>query len=126
MSAPAQAPGRRESSWRVLRWMAAAGCLASTACGGSTDPGRMGVPVAGAWTYAGVQVAPAAAQLTGTLSFTSQTGAAVSGTFDVTEVGAAGQQRRLAGPISGHTVDSTTLDFDVLLGDVTRRHVGQV
>lgn len=86
----------------------------------------MGVPVVGNWNYVATQSSPLAAQLNGSLAFSGQTGAEISGTLDVIEVGTGGQQRRLAGPVSGRTVDSTTLDFDLILGDVTRRHVGQV
>lgn len=86
----------------------------------------MGVPVVGTWNYVATQGSPSAAQLNGSLAFSGQTGAEISGTLDVTEVDAGGASRRLDGPISGRTVDSTTLDFDLLLGDVSRRHVGQV
>ena len=86
----------------------------------------MGVPVVGSWSYVATQGSPSAAQLNGSLAFSGQTGAQISGTLDMIEVGVGGQQRRLAGPVSGRTVDSTTLDFDMLLGDVSRRHVGQV
>jgi hypothetical protein len=99
---------------------------AAVACLGPTDPGKMGVPVVGNWSYVAAQGSPSAAQLNGALAFSGQTGAQISGTLDVTEVGAGGVARHLAGPISGRTVDSTTLDFDLLLGDVMRRHVGQV
>ena len=86
----------------------------------------MGFPVVGTWSYVATQGSPSAAQLNGSLAFSGQTGAQVSGTLDVVEVGAGGLQRRLSGPVSGRTVDSTTLDFDLLLGDVSRRHVGLV
>ena len=99
---------------------------AVVACFGPTDPGKVGVPVVGSWSYVATQGAPAAAQINGSLAFSGQTGAQISGTLDAIEVGAGGQQRRLTGPVSGRTVDSTTLDFDLLLGDVSRRHVGQV
>jgi hypothetical protein len=110
----------------VLRWISAVVAGATVACIGSTDPGKMGVPVVGSWNYVAVQGSPSAAQLNGALAFSGQTGAQISGTLDVIEVGSGGQQRRLAGPVSGRTVDSTTLDFDLLLGDLSRRHVGQV
>lgn len=96
------------------------------ACAGSTDPGRPGVPVLGAWSYAGQQVAPGSASLVGSMSFSTQTGAQVGGSVDFVETDARGQQRRVAGPFSGRTVDSTTLDFEVILGAVSRRHVGKV
>jgi len=99
-------------------------CLA--ACGSATDAGKPGVPVVGTWSYSAQQVSPSTATLTGSLSFSSQVGAQISGTMDFTETDARGLQRRLAGPFAGRTVDSTTLDFELTLGAVTRRHVGRV
>lgn len=129
MSQRTAAPGRPQSSRRALQWIeritAIAG-LGAMACLGSTDPGKMGVPVLGTWSYTATQGSPSAAQLSGALAFSSQTGAQISGTLDVVETGVGGLQRRLAGPVSGRTVDSTTVDFDMLLGAVSRRHVGQV
>jgi hypothetical protein len=97
-----------------------------SACAGSTDPGRPGVPMLGAWSYAGQQVAPGTASLTGSISFSTQTGAQIGGSMDFVETDSRGQQRRIAGPFSGRTVDSTTVDFEVVLGSVSRRHVGKV
>jgi hypothetical protein len=96
------------------------------ACAGSTDPGRPGVPVVGGWSYAGQQVAPGSASLTGAISFSTQSGSKISGSVDFVEIDSRGQQRRVAGPFSGRTVDSTTLDFEVVLGALSRRHVGRV
>ena len=123
------APGRFQSPRRALQWMwkvAAISALGTVSCLGSTDPGRMGVPVLGTWSYTATQGSPTAAQLSGALAFSGQTGAQISGTLDMIETGAGGLQRRLTGPVSGHTVDSTTVDFDLLLGAASRRHVGQV
>jgi hypothetical protein len=106
--------------------VAVAALGAAAACLGSTDPGKMGVPVVGTWSYSATQGSPTAAQLNGALAFSDQTGAQISGTLDVIETGAGGAQRRIAGPVAGRTVDSTTVDFDMLLGTVSRRHVGQV
>lgn len=100
--------------------------LLAAGCVGSTDPGKAGVPVVGAWRYAARQTSPSDADLTGTLTFTQQSGASVAGAIDVVETDARGQSRRLAGPLAGRTVDSTTVDVDVTLGAATRRHVGQV
>jgi hypothetical protein len=129
MSTRRPAPGRRESSWRVLRLAWACSAVvsgAAAACFRPTDPGKLGVPVVGSWNYVATQASPSAAQLNGSLAFSGQGGSQISGTLDVIEIGAGGLRRRLAGPVSGRTVDSTTLDFDLLLGDVARRHVGQV
>jgi len=100
--------------------------IVSGGCSSTSDLGTSGVPVLGTWSYAGQQVAPNAASLTGSLLFTEQTGARIGGSTDVVESDARGQQRRLAGPFSGRTVDSTTVDFELVLGAVTRRHVGRV
>jgi len=92
-----------------------AACLISTAgvgCGGATDLGPPGVPVLGSWTYVGVQVSPGTASLTGSLSFGEQTGARIGGTIDFVETDSRGQQRRLAGPFAGRTVDS--LEYEAL------------
>jgi len=96
------------------------------ACGSATELGPPGVPVVGSWSYAGQQVSPGAESLTGALSFADQTGARIGGAMDFVESDARGQQRRLAGPFAGRTVDSTTVDFEVVLGAVSRRHVGRV
>lgn len=110
-----------------MRTLAFFACLtAVTACGATTDLGSPGVPVVGAWSYAAQQVAPGGATLSGSLSFSEQAGARIAGTVDVFETDARGQQRRLAGPFAGRTVDSTTLDFEIVLGAVSRRHVGRV
>jgi hypothetical protein len=129
MSQRTAAPGRPQSSRRALQWIERITTIAALgvmACLGSTDPGTMGVAVLGTWSYTATQGSPSAAQLSGALAFSGQTGAQISGTLDVVETGVGGLQRRLAGPVSGRTVDSTTVDFDMLLGTVSRRHVGQV
>jgi hypothetical protein len=100
--------------------------LAICACAGSTDVGRLGVPVVGTWSYVGQQVSPGTANLGGSLSFSEQSGARIGGTIDFVETDARGLQRRLAGPFAGRTVDSTTVDFEIVLGAVSRRHVGRV
>ena len=96
------------------------GCIAST------EPGRPGAPIVGAWRYAGRQLSPIDGELAGTLSVASQTGATIAGSLDVVETDGRGGQRRSAGPFAGRTTDSTTVDFDVRLSGNTRRHVGRV
>ncbi|MCC7053134.1 MAG: hypothetical protein IT355_07680 [Gemmatimonadaceae bacterium] len=95
-------------------------------CGGVTEPGTAGVPVTGAWRYTARQSAPAVADLAGTLQFSTQRGAGIAGALDVVETDARGVQRRIAGPLAGRTVDSTTVDFDLSVSGATRRHVGMV
>lgn len=81
------------------------------------------VSVLGAWRYTASQDAPTPADLAGTLVFTTQCGTTLTGNLDVTEIDAQGSRRR-AGTVSGRTVDSLTLDFDVFLTTAGRRHVG--
>jgi len=95
-------------------------------CAGTTDLGPPGVPVVGTWSYVGSQVSPGSANLAGALSFTEQTGARIGGTIDFVESDSRGLQRRLAGPFAGRTADSTTVDFEIVLGAASRRHVGRV
>lgn len=77
----------------------------------------------GPWTYTATQNAPTTANLSGTLVITTQCGSTLTGSLDVTEIDAQGSRRR-TGTLSGRTVDSLTLDFDVFLTMVGRRHVG--
>jgi len=100
--------------------------MSVASCGGATDLGSAGVPVVGTWSYVGQQVSPGSANLSGALSFTEQTGARIGGTVDFIESDARGLQRRLAGPFAGRTADSTTVDFEIVLGAASRRHVGRV
>ncbi len=100
--------------------------VGAAACGGVNDPGKPGAPVTGSWRYVARQSVPADADLTGTIAFTLQNAATVSGALDAIETDARGQQRRLAGAFSGRTLDSTTVDIDVALTTGVRRHVGVV
>lgn len=100
--------------------------IAAAACATATDLGRPGIPVLGVWTYAGTRVSPNAATLSGSIAFNAQSGASISGAVDFVETDAVGQQRRVSGPFAGITVDSTTLDFEVVIGTLHRRHIGRV
>ena len=101
-------------------------CSALIACKTPVDcapPPPATASVLGAWSYAATQSAPTTANLAGTLVITTQCGSTLAGGLDVTEVDALGSRRR-TGTLSGRTVDSLTLDFDVFLTTVGRRHVG--
>lgn len=95
-----------------------ASCKTPTDCETATYPS-----VVGPWTYTATQNAPTTANLTGTLVIGTQCGTTLTGTLDVTETDAQGSRRR-TGTLSGRTVDSVTLDFDVFLTTTGRRHVG--
>lgn len=101
-------------------------CALLGGCASSTAPDTPGVPVVGSWRYAGRQTTPVDADLAGTLVFSTQVGARIGGALDFMETSAQGVQRRIAGAATGRTLDSTTVDFDVTLAGVTRRHVGVV
>ena len=105
---------------------ALAALVALVDCQRIVEPDVPGVPVVGSWRYSGRQTVPTDADLTGTLSVTGQTGAQISGALDFVETDTRGLQRRVAGLLLGRTIDSTTLDFDVSLTTVTRRHVARV
>jgi hypothetical protein len=77
----------------------------------------------GPWSYTATQNAPTTANLSGTLVIDTQCGTTLMGSLDVTEIDAQGSRRR-TGTLSGRTVDSLTVDFDVFLTTVGRRHVG--
>jgi hypothetical protein len=79
----------------------------------------------GSWSYRATQNAPTPANLLGTLVIETQCGTTVTGSLDVTEIDAQGSRRR-TGTLSGNTVDSVTVDFDVFLSTVGRRHVGNL
>ena len=106
-----------------------AACFVSAAgigCGGATDLGPPGVPVVGSWSYVGQQVSPGTASLTGSLSFGEQTGARIQRFDRLRRDGFAWSAATSCRTICRPNVDSTTVDFEVVLGAVSRRHVGRV
>ena len=103
--------------WLVAS-LALAACKSPVDCAPPTSTN-----VLGAWGYTATQSAPATANLNGTLVFNTQCGNTLTGTLDVTESDAQGSRRR-TGTLSGRSVDSVTLDFDVFFTSTGRRHVG--
>lgn len=97
---------------------ALAACQTPADCAPPASPS-----VLGSWSYTATQDAPAPADLIGTLVITAQCGATLTGNLDVTEIDAHGSRQR-TGTLSGRSVDSVTVDFDVFLTTVGRRHVG--
>lgn len=95
-------------------------CKSPVECATPTFPSLLGP-----WSYTATQNAPATATLTGTLVIDTQCGTTLTGSLDVIEVDAQGSRRR-TGMMSGRTVDSVTVDFDVFLTTSGRRHVGAV
>lgn len=99
------------------------GCLSS--------PGGAGnAPIVGTWAYVATQDAPIAASLTGTLKIDNQSNGSFSGTLSVTETPSGGSPVQRGGPVSGQSLNSTAVQFEVLLDNgpdaVARTHLGQI
>ena len=108
----------------TLAWATAA---ALAACVSTTDTsGQPPVALIGAWDYAAIQTVPTPATLSGTLTVASQAGKTFQGSLDVTEVDSTTGIHHFAGPVSGETLDSVTVDFDAFLSASARRHVASV
>ncbi|HUF26635.1 MAG TPA: hypothetical protein VMM18_06610 [Gemmatimonadaceae bacterium] len=99
--------------------------LAIAACASGTEPGPPPVPLVGEWSYEGTQTSPHSATLDGTLEVDRQSGQRFEGSLDVIE-SAAGGGRRLTGLLSGLAFDAQTVDFDVTIDGIARRHVAEV
>lgn len=110
---------------RVIALGSFALLLTGTGCGAGTEPGEPPVALVGAWTYEASQDAPAIATLEGTLRIDRQIGQRMEGSLDVIESSDA-ESRRLTGLVTGLVLDAVTVDFDVLIEGVARRHVAEV
>lgn len=95
----------------------------AVACTGATDGAGKGADVTGSWRYSATQ-STANVSLDGTLTIGSQQGTTVGGQLEAQETDPSGAVRNRVGPVTGRVVDSTTLDLDVFLEPVSRRHVG--
>ena len=116
---------------RVLshaRGVMSAACVALTlaGCSAATENCAPPVPVAGTWHYLAAQDTPAHTSIEGTLSVTGQSCKNFEGTIDVIEIDAQGQSRRLAGVVSGRAVESSSIQFDAVLGTSTRQHIATI
>lgn len=94
-------------------------------CAFATDPAAEVADVRGTWTYSGEQAAPALV-LTGTLSISAQQGEVLSGQLSWQEPDGSGGTANRGGAVSGRVIETTDVDFDVLVPGVTRRHVGRL
>lgn len=93
------------------------GCL-----GSGTEPTTVS-PLEGQWDVTGQSTAGVANGTQGGLVVRSGSGTGFTGAYDVIETSAQGAQRRLSGPLSGRTAGSNSVEFEVVLGTSTRRHV---
>ena len=99
--------------------------LLGSSCIAATDGGSAGVPLMGTWEYTGTQLSPEL-RLQGTLVVSRQSGSRFDGSADVVEQSVDGVSRRLIGVLGGRTLDSLTVDFDVVMDNGSRRHFGTV
>ena len=99
--------------------------VVALACSTGTEPGTPRVQLLGSWRYEAAQLSPMPATLEGSLEIEGQDGDAFGGSFDVIESSAAGS-RRVTGIVTGIALDAATLDFDVFVDGVARRHVGEL
>ena len=93
------------------------GCLSS-----STEPTTVS-RLEGQWDVSGQSAAGVAIGVQGGLVVRSGAGAGFTGAYDVIESSAQGAQRRVSGPVSGRTAGISSVEFEVVLGAVVRRHV---
>jgi hypothetical protein len=103
----------------------AAVVVLSIGCSLATEPSGEVADVLGDWQYSGDQTAPALT-LEGTLSIQNQAGENVSGQLSWQESDGGGVIRSVGGPVSGRVIETTDIDFDVLLSGTERRHVGRI
>ena len=99
---------------------AATACLpAATEAGGVT-------PLEGRWDISGTGAGGVTAAFQGSWTVKSVSVSTFSGSVDVLETSSAVGQRRLSGPITGRMASASATEFDLVLGNVSRRHVGTV
>jgi hypothetical protein len=100
--------------------------VAVTACASSTDTGTTSAELGGSWKYTAVQTAPTRVTYAGTLTISQQSGATFAGGLDAEASTPQGDVQRVNGVVSGRVLGTSTVDFDMLIQDVTRRHVGTI
>lgn len=91
-----------------------------------TETAPATVIVRGAWSYASVQSGTATIA-NGTLTLSQDSTVRFTGTLDANEQDSYGQLRRIAGVVSGRTIDQSLIEFDMVIDPTTtRRHSGAV
>lgn len=100
--------------------------LSAASCATTTAPGGSSVDIQGRWHYAGTQTTGSATAYDGTVTITAQSGSKFNGGFDAQASTPAGGVVRVSGIVAGVLVTTTSIDFDLDLGDDVRRHVGKI
>ena len=99
----------------------AASCLSAP-----TETAPATVIVRGSWSYSSVESANATIA-NGTLTLSQDSTVRFTGTLDANEQDSHGQLRRIAGVVSGRTIDESLVEFDMVIDPLTtRRHSGVV
>lgn len=112
--------GRRVMGLTALLALSAS-CLSAP-----TETAPATVIVRGSWNYASVQSGNATIA-NGTLTLSQDSTVRFSGTLDANEQDTHGQLRRIAGVVSGRTLDESLVEFDMVIdAATTRRHSGAV
>ena len=113
-------------SRRRILSVAAILVLAASCLSAPTETTPATVIVRGSWSYASVQSGNAALA-NGTLVLSQDSTVRFTGTLDANEQDSHGQLRRIAGVVSGHTIDQSLVEFDMVIDpSMTRRHNGAV
>jgi len=100
--------------------------FACVSCASSTAPGGASVNLLGRWHYQGTQTSGATIAYDGTVTVTQQSASKFNGDFDAQASTAQGGVVRVSGIVAGVLVTTTSVDFDLNLGDDVRRHVGKI
>ena len=93
-----------------------------------TETAPATIIVRGSWSYASVQSGGGSGTIAnGTLTLSQDSTVRFTGTLDANEQDSQGQLRRIAGVVSGHTIDESLVEFDMVIDPLTtRRHNGTV
>lgn len=111
------------SGRRVLTVVLACTSLASACLPTTSEPPGV-TPLEGQWDVSGQATTGNSGALQGVLTVQSTSATGFAGSYDVLESATQGQQRRVSGPVAGRMAGVTTMEFDVSLAGLTRRHVG--
>jgi hypothetical protein len=100
--------------------------LAASCLSAPTETAPATIIVRGSWSYASVQ-SGSATIANGTLVLSQDSTVRFTGTLDANEQDSHGQLHRIAGVVSGRTIDESLVEFDMVIDPITtRRHSGAV
>jgi hypothetical protein len=113
----------------MMRLRLAAACVPLLVTGcltAPTDVAPATVIVRGTWSYTSAQ-AGGLTSANGTLTLAQDSTVRFTGTLDANEQDSHGQLHRIVAVISGHTIDESLIEFDLVVDPTnTRRHTGAV